>query len=96
METRLTISFATTDSNGNNVRDQFSSRTVCGIALSKSAPESSLGSNLAKHEQDQQNNNHKAEGATPVVASAVKRAAAEATKAAQQCDDQDDENDSPN
>jgi hypothetical protein len=53
------------------------------------------GSNLAKHEQDQQNNKHKAEGTAPVVASTVKRASADSTKAAQQCDHQDDENDGP-
>ena len=52
-------------------------------------------SNLAKQEQDQQNNKHNAEGAAPVVASTVKRASADSTKAAQQCDHQDDENDGP-
>ena len=54
------------------------------------------GSNLAKQEQDQQNNKHKAERAAPVVAGTVKGAAADSTKAAQQCDHQDDENNGPN
>ena len=43
-------------------------------ALSKGAPDLA-GSNLAKHEQDHQNNERKAERAAPVVAGAVKGAA---------------------
>jgi len=59
------------------------------------SPENALmivtGSNLAKQEQDQENNNYKAKAAAPVVASPVETAAANSTKTAQQCDHQDDE-----
>jgi hypothetical protein len=41
------------------------------------------GSNLAKQEQDQENNNYKAKAAAPVVASPVETAAANSTKTAQ-------------
>jgi hypothetical protein len=44
------------------------------------------GSKLADQKQDQQDNNHKAKAAAPVVASTVKRATANSTKAAQQRD----------